>query len=559
MPIFAILFGDVVDVLSGCPAGSPPDCLTTKRQQLLLYSLLFVALGVGTFILSFIQNFCFVLAGERLVMRLRYEYFRSLLRQDVEFFDKNKTGELTARLSGDVILIQNGTSDKIGMGLFYCSQMATAVIIAFVYSWNMTLVVLSITPLMVVAGMFQTSMLSKNSVESQALYAKALQITEEVLSGIRTVLSFVRHDYELARFEVAVNEVAKKGVKKGLIQASGFAFSILVTFGAYALAFGYGGTLILAGEITTGVMLTVFICIIFGAFGLGQFAQLSPDFAKAKGAASVIVQTINSMPKVDRNCEGGIRPDSLKGVVEFQNVHFSYPVRQDVPVLCGLSLLCPEGKKIAMVGRSGCGKSTVVSLLERFYVPREGQILIDGVDISQYDLEWLRLQIGLVSQEPILFGTTIEENIRYGKLDATMAQIEDAAKEANAYNFIAGLPDGFKTQVGEKGTQLSGGQKQRIAIARALLKDPKILLLDEATSALDSESELLVQEALDRLMRGRTSIVVAHRLSTIQDSDLIYVISRGTVVESGAHEDLVARQGVYYNLVTRQMELNSGI
>ena len=460
---------------------------------------------------------------------------------------------MLSRLNQDVLIIQNGTSDKLGMGFYYGTQMIVGVIIAFCKSWQLTLVILSITPLLALSGMFMTKKLASSTKESQKLSGSPAQIAEEVLSGYKTVLSFVRTKYESDRYYAGCERVRKSTVKKGVVQALMFGLSQFVIFGTYALSFGYGGKLVLDGTLNVGDMMVVFISIMYAALGVGQFAQLSPDYAKAKGAAVKIFETIDATPKIGWNESGGKMP-VLSGNVEFRSVQFAYPTRPDVMVLNKVDLVFPAGKKIALVGQSGCGKSTTVQLLERFYLPAAGQILVDGVDISTLDLAWFREHVGLVSQEPTLFGTTIEENIRYGRLDATAEEIETAAKLANAYGFIVNLPEGFKTQVGERGTQLSGGQKQRIAIARALLKNPRILLLDEATSALDSESEVLVQEALDRLMVGRTSIVIAHRLSTIKDADLIYVLNKGLVLESGTHDSLVARSGAYFKLVTRQMQ-----
>jgi len=286
---------------------------------------------------------------------------------------------------------------------------------------------------------------------------------------------------------------------------------------------------------------------------IGQMATFAPDFAKAKVAAASIFQIVDRVPPIDNSSAEGTRLDSVKGNIQFNNVLFSYPTRPDVKVLKGLSLSVKSGETLALVGSSGCGKSTVVSLLERFYELESGHVLLDGIDITSMNVSWLRNQFGIVGQEPILFATTIRENIAYGKPDATEEEIIAAATAANAHSFISTLPDGYDTYVGEKGTQLSGGQKQRVAIARAIIRNPKILLLDEATSALDSESEKIVQEALDRVREGRTTIVIAHRLSTIQNASKIAVIDSGRVVETGTHTELLAERGLYYNLVHTQV------
>jgi ATP-binding cassette subfamily B (MDR/TAP) protein 1 len=301
--------------------------------------------------------------------------------------------------------------------------------------------------------------------------------------------------------------------------------------------------------------LTVFFAITIGAMGIGMASQLTPDVAKAQGLAVGVFDILNRKPEVNINQETGRKLDALRGVIKFNNVKFHYPSRKEALVLKGLSLEVQPGQTVALVGPSGGGKSTTVQLLERFYDPTEGNITIDDVDLKEFDLRWLRSQIGLVSQEPILFGGTIAENIRYGKINATEEKVINAAKMANAHNFIVNdLDKGYETDVGEKGAQLSGGQKQRIAIARAILKNPKILLLDEATSALDSESESLVQDALDQLMVGRTTIVIAHRLTTIKNADVINVIAKGALLESGTHSSLLSAGGVYSKLVRRQVD-----
>jgi len=301
----------------------------------------------------------------------------------------------------------------------------------------------------------------------------------------------------------------------------------------------------------------VFFAVMIGAMGLGQALEVIPDMAKGKGAASEIFRIIAEPVEIERNLEDGVVSEKLEGRIKLSGVTFRYPERPDVEVLKGLNLNILQGRVTALVGASGSGKSTIIQLLERYYDVAKGKIKIDGVNIKNYNLEWLRNQIGLVSQEPILFSCSIAENIRFGKQDATIEEIETAAKTANAHNFIIKFPDGYDTRVGEKGDQMSGGQKQRIAIARALLKDPRILLLDEATSALDTESESLVQQALERLMEGRTTITIAHRLATIRDADNIVVLNSGAISEQGTHEELIARNGDYAALVAKQMQITS--
>lgn len=301
------------------------------------------------------------------------------------------------------------------------------------------------------------------------------------------------------------------------------------------------------------MMMRVFFAIIMSGMSLGQTSSFAPDAAKASAAASSIYEIIDRKSPIDPEQEGGLRPQVAEGHIEFRNVHFTYPLRKNVPIFQGLNLDVPPGKTLALVGDSGGGKSTVISLLERFYDPTQGEIFLDGTEIKSIDLRYLRSQICLVSQEPSLFSTTIAKNIAYGKEEATLEEIIEAAQKANCHNFITALPEGYNTRLGDKYTQLSGGQKQRVAIARAILCNPKVMLLDEATSALDSESEKLVQEALERVMKGRTTIVIAHRLSTIMDADVIVVMKGGQIVERGNHTELIAQGGIYTNLVQRQL------
>jgi len=320
-------------------------------------------------------------------------------------------------------------------------------------------------------------------------------------------------------------------------------------FCVYTISFWYGGKLVSENIMSFAEVIKVFMAIALTAMSIGQGAALAPDAAKAQTAANAVFSIVDHQPEIDSSSEEGEKVDTVSGSLQFIDVEFNYPTRPDVKVLNKFNLTIESGQVVALVGPSGCGKSSVISLIERFYDPASGDIKVDKFFLKDINIKCLRHQIGLVSQEPVLFSGTIAENISYGKEGATQEEIEAAARSANAHNFISEFPDGYKTQVGERGTQLSGGQKQRIAIARAIIKDPKILLLDEATSALDTESEKVVQDALDTVMKGRTTIVVAHRLSTIQHSDKICVFRDGKIHEQGTHKDLMALGGAYYELV----------
>ncbi|KAM9697563.1 phosphatidylcholine translocator ABCB4-like isoform 2-T6 [Dama dama] len=348
-------------------------------------------------------------------------------------------------------------------------------------------------------------------------------------------------------------EIAKRiGIKKTISANISMGTAFLLIYASYALAFWYGSTLVIAKEYTIGNAITVFFSILIGAFSIGQAAPCIDAFANARGAAYAIFAIIDNDPKIDSFSERGHKPDNIKGNLEFEDVHFSYPARPDVKILKGLNLRVESGQTAALVGNSGCGKSTAVQLVQRLYDPDVGRIIIDGQDIRTFNVKYLREIIGVVSQEPVLFATTIAENIRYGRGSVTMDEIKQAVKEANAYEFIMRLPQKFDTLVGERGVQLSGGQKQRITIARALVRNPKILLLDEATSALDTESEAEVQAALDKTREGRTTIVIAHRLSTIRNADVIAGFDDGVIVEQGSHRELMKKEGVYFRVVNTQ-------
>jgi ATP-binding cassette subfamily B protein len=375
-----------------------------------------------------------------------------------------------------------------------------------------------------------------------------------VLDNIRTVRSFVTEETEIQNYSDRINVSYFIAKKRAWISGGLGAISSMASDACILLALWYGGQMIFQGTMTTGDLISYMLFALQSVFAFQALLSIFPQFMEAIGASVRVFELLDRTPLV--NYDGGMIPSrGIEGRITFKGVGFHYPSRPEIEVLENICVDLVPGKTLALVGPSGAGKSTFISLISRFYDVQKGQILIDGVDVTAYDPQWLRGQIGLVSQEPILFAMSIEENIVYGSENATRMQVERAAKMANAHDFILRIPDGYKAQVGERGVMLSGGQKQRVAIARALLKDPKILLLDEATSALDSENEKLVQDALDRLMVGRTCVVIAHRLSTIQDADCISVVANGKIVEQGTHEQLVQLGGVYKKLGKRQFEI----
>ncbi|XP_054636999.1 ATP-dependent translocase ABCB1-like isoform X2 [Dunckerocampus dactyliophorus] len=560
LPLMLIVFGDMTDSLVSDAATSLMNTShpnftmpnSTLQADMTNFAIYYSILGALVLVAAYMQVAFFTLSAGRQVKRIRKHFFHSVMRQDIGWFDVSETGELNTRLTDDVYKIQEGIGDKVAMLIQSFTTFFTSVIIGLVKGWKLTLVLLAISPLLGITAALFSMVLTSFTSKEQSAYAKAGAVAEEVLSSIRTVFAFSGQQREIDRYHKNLEDARNMGIKKAISSNIAMGFTFLVIYLSYALAFWYGSTLILSGEYTIGVVLTVLFALLLGVFALGQTSPNIQSFASARGAAHKVYRIIENRPSIDSYSDSGFKPDVITGNILFKNIHFNYPSRPEVKVLKNMSLSVKSGQTIALVGSSGCGKSTTVQLLQRFYDPTEGSIFIDEHDIRSLNVRCLREMIGVVSQEPILFATTIAENIRYGRPDVTQQEIEQATKEANAYDFIMNLPDKFETLVGNRGTQLSGGQKQRIAIARALVRNPKILLLDEATSALDAESETIVQAALDKVRLGRTTIIVAHRLSTIRNADIIAGLQNGEVVELGTHSQLMEKKGVYQSLVTMQ-------
>uniref|UniRef100_A0A3Q3Q392 ATP-binding cassette, sub-family B (MDR/TAP), member 4 n=1 Tax=Monopterus albus TaxID=43700 RepID=A0A3Q3Q392_MONAL len=563
LPLMCIVFGDMTDSFikdTSIPSFnfSNPNFTfipmnSTLEEDMTDYAIKYSIMGAVVLVAAYLEVSFWTLAAGRQVKRIRKLFFHRIMQQNIGWFDVNETGELNTRLTDDVYKIQEGIGDKTGMLIQALSCFVSSFIIGFTKGWKLTLVILAVSPALGVSAALFSKVLTSFTSKEQSAYAKAGAVAEEVLSAIRTVFAFSGQNREIRRYQKNLEDAKNMGIKKAISANIAMGFTFLMIYLSYAVAFWYGSTLILSGEYTIGSVLTVFFVVLIGAFTLGQTSPNIQTFASARGAAHKVYSIIDHTPSIDSYSDAGFKPDFIKGNIEFKNIHFSYPSRPDVKILNNLCLNVKSGQTIALVGSSGCGKSTTIQLLQRFYDPQEGSVSIDGHDIRSLNIRYLREMIGVVSQEPILFATTIAENIRYGRPDVTQEEIEQAAKEANAYDFIMNLPDKFETLVGDRGTQMSGGQKQRIAIARALVRNPKILLLDEATSALDAESETIVQTALDKVRLGRTTIVVAHRLSTIRNADVIAGFQNGEVVELGTHSQLMEKQGVYNTLVTMQV------
>ncbi|XP_062847623.1 ATP-dependent translocase ABCB1-like [Trichomycterus rosablanca] len=517
------------------------------------YAYYFVGIGAAVLLLGTFQVTLFILTATTQTKRIRENYFHAILHQPMAWFDTHPIGELNTRLTDDINTISDGLGDKICIFVqFFCTSIA-GFAIGFVYGWKLTLVILAVSPLLAGSAAVWSNILTSLTSKELSAYAKAGAVAEEILVAIRTVTAFNGQNKAVQKYENNLINAKNFGVKKAITTNVAMGLTQFFIFGTYALAFWYGTKLSVdePQNYSIGKVLIVFFSVMIGAFSLGQGAPNLESVAKARGAAYAVYNTIDMPRPIDSSSNDGYKPDLIMGDIEFKNVHFSYPSRKDVKILQGMNLKVHHGKTIALVGASGCGKSTTIQLLQRFYDPDAGEVTLDGRDIRTLNVRWLRENVGIVSQEPVLFGTTIAENIRYGREDATDEDIERAIREANAYEFISRLPDKLNTMVGERGAQLSGGQKQRIAIARALVKNPKILLLDEATSALDTQSESIVQAALDKARAGRTTIVIAHRLSTIRTADVIAGFKDGQVVEQGTHRELMNKKGVYYSLVAQ--------
>ncbi|GKU95779.1 hypothetical protein SLEP1_g9099 [Rubroshorea leprosula] len=549
VPVFFIFFGKLINVVG--MAYLFPQAASHRVAK---YSLDFVYLSVAILFSSWIEVACWMHTGERQAAKMRMAYLRSMLNQDITLFDTEaSTGEVIAAITSDIIVVQDALSEKVGNFIHYISRFLAGFIIGFVRVWQISLVTLSIVPLIALAGGLYAYVATGLIARVRKSYVKAGEIAEEVMGNVRTVQAFVGEERAVRSYREALRNTYKYGKRAGLTKGLGLGSIHCVLFLSWALLVWFTSIVVHKNIANGGDSFTTMLNVVISGLSLGLAAPDISAFVRAKVAAYPIFEMIERNTVNKTSSKTGYKVDNLKGHIEFRDVTFSYPSRPDVVIFNKFCLDIPGGKIVALVGGSGSGKSTVISLIERFYEPLSGEILLDGNNIRDLDLKWLRQQIGLVNQEPALFATTIRENILYGKEDATLEEITRAAKLSGALSFISNLPDRFETQVGERGIQLSGGQKQRIAISRAIVKNPSILLLDEATSALDAESEKSVQEALDRVMVGRTTIMVAHRLSTIRNADVIVVAQGGKIVETGSHEELISHpNSVYSSLVQLQ-------
>ncbi|HXG95046.1 MAG TPA: ABC transporter transmembrane domain-containing protein [Blastocatellia bacterium] len=496
---------------------------------------------------SFLRSYLLSYTGERIVADVRTELYSHLVNLPIGFYASRRVGELTSRLASDVSVIQTVTTGSITELLRLTLILTGGIAIIAVTNPRLTLLMLAVVPVVILSATFYGRYIRRLSTRVQDKLADANSVLEEALSAIRIVQSFVREDYERKRYGERILESLRMAVKRSVAGAGFIGFIILVVYSGIVVVLWFGSRMVLSGAMTAGELIAFVLYTFVVSGAIGGMSELYGQFQSAIGATRRVFELLDTEPEI-KDPESPQPLETVAGRVELIDVHFTYPDERGVEVLRGVTIRAEPGEIIALVGPSGAGKSTLVALIPRFYDVTRGAILVDGHDIRTVRLKDLRQSIGMVPQETTLFGGTIRENIAYGNLDATDDEIEAVARAAHAHEFIKEFPDGYNTIVGERGVKLSGGQRQRIAIARALLKNPAILILDEATSSLDSESERLVQDALETLMRGRTTFVIAHRLSTVRRADRIVVLDGGCVIEEGTHEGLIARGGLYKQL-----------
>ncbi len=515
--------------------------------------LFLVGILVAQAIFSYARIVLFANVSERAMADIRQDLYNKLISLPLPFFEERRVGELTSRMTADVAQLQNAIS--INLAEFF-RQIATLLIGIMVIAYTsikLTLVMLLSFPVAIIATMFFGRFIRKLSRKTQDALAATNVVTEETLQSIQVVKAFTNENFESLRYGKGIGEVVRLALKTAHYRGLFVSFLITAVFGGMVLVLWVGFSMVQAGSLTLGELIRFMLYTFFIGAATGGMGDLYSNLQKALGASERVTQIINTPSEVDLT--KATRKVKITGDIAYNNIIFSYPTRKDITVLKNLNMQIAPGQKIALVGASGAGKSTIAQLLLRLYDIDSGEIMVDNNNIKNYDISALRANIGIVPQEVILFGGTISENISYGNPNATKEEIIAAAKQANALEFINSFPESLNTLVGERGVKLSGGQRQRIAIARAILKDPAILILDEATSSLDSKSEQLVQEALNKLMENRTTIIIAHRLTTIRKVDTIYVLDDGQIIEQGTHEELSAvEDGTYQNLLRLQFQ-----
>lgn len=538
--VFPMFIGEMVDA-------SKQSMDSINQMALLLFGLFTLQA-----IFSYFRIVLFVNVTEKFLAKLRQVTYEHLIRLPMTFFNKRRVGELNSRIASDISLLQETFTTTSAEFIRQLIIVVGGVILLGFTSLRLAVFMLSIFPVIIIVAVVIGRKLRAYSKTVQEHIASSNTIVEETLQGITNVKAFANEIFESLRYKHKTEEIVIYAIKGGKLRAAFASFIILGIFGAIAAVIWYGARLIHLGEMSMGDLTSFLMLTIFIGASIGSIADLYAQIQKAIGATEKLMEVLEETP--EEFSEGEIT-QTIKGSISFKNLSFHYPNRADVQVLSNINLRVNQGEQVALVGASGAGKSTITQLMMRFYQNYSGNLIIDNKEITSLPLTDLRKQIAIVPQDILLFGGTIKENIAYGRPDASEQEIQNAAKKANAHQFISEFPEGYDTLVGERGIQLSGGQRQRIAIARAILKDPKILILDEATSALDSESESLVQEALEKLMKGRTSLVIAHRLATVRNADNIFVLDKGQIVESGNHDELSQiENGTYKKLSALQFQ-----
>jgi ATP-binding cassette, subfamily B, bacterial len=544
--VFPFSVGQIVNAANGDP--------TTFGSSLNQTTLILIGVLVLQGIFSFMRIYTFAVVSENTVAEIRKSLFTKIISLPIPWFEQRRTGELMSRITADTQLLHDMLSVSLAEFFRQVATLIIGTIALFFISPKLALFGLLIYPPLVVIAVLFGRLIRRLSKNAQDELASNNVIIEESLQNINMVKSYTNEKLETGRYNTGLQKVVKLGIRSATARGGFVSFIFLALLSSIVMVIWYGGSMMVADELTIGNLITFIIYMMFVGGSMGGLGEVYGQILKSLGATERLREILKEDSEQDASISKETKGGKLNGEIEFSNVKFSYPSRPEIEVLKNINIKIRPGEKVAFAGASGAGKSTLTQLLLGFYPVLHGELRVDGKKISDYDLNFLRSNIGIVPQEVMLFGGSIRENIAYGRPGATEEEVREAARKANAMEFIERFPEGLETLVGERGIKLSGGQRQRIAIARAILKDPAILLLDEATSSLDSESEQLVQEALNTLQEGRTTLIIAHRLGTIRSADRIYVLEQGTIVEQGTHDQLTGKEdGVYSHLVKLQM------